>query len=372
MLQTLLLTLSLALFFMPQQAPETAAKFSRAVELQQQGKLKEAADEYRAVLKLKPDYAEAHANLGAVLARLGNYDEAMTSYQKALQINPGLTPIWLNLGILHYRASQFVKTVETLEKFLASQPGHVQARQLSGLALLELGRDEQAIAALEPTLEASGQDAAVLYSLGLAYLRMRRPEVRSMIGQLAAFPAGRAASQLLEGQTLLANFEFEKAIAELSEARKLNPDLPRLHYSLGLSYFKLGRNQEAIAAFEQELRRRPQDFASLYYLANLHEAGGNLDQAHQYLDAALKLDAGSPEANALLGKILFKQNRAAEALKPLELAVAKDATDADKRYLLARVYQQLGRREDAAREFAEVQRLKAEQLKKDRANTPKP
>jgi Flp pilus assembly protein TadD len=56
----------------------------------------------------------------------------------------------------------------------------------------------------------------------------------------------------------------------------------------------------------------------------------------------------------------------------LELAASKKPNDHELRYTLARVYQQLGRKEDAAREFAEVQRLKAEQLKKDRANTPRP
>ena len=66
------------------------------------------------------------------------------------------------------------------------------------------------------------------------------------------------------------------------------------------------------------------------------------------------------------------QGKAADAVKPLEAAVAKTPDDPERRYWLARVYQQLGRKEDAAREFAEVQRLKAEQLKKDRANTPKP
>ena len=53
-------------------------------------------------------------------------------------------------------------------------------------------------------------------------------------------------------------------------------------------------------------------------------------------------------------------------------ANARDPDDPDNRYLLARVYQRLGRGEEAAREFAEVQRLKARQLEGDRARTPRP
>ena len=79
-----------------------------------------------------------------------------------------------------------------------------------------------------------------------------------------------------------------------------------------------------------------------------------------------------PRSLPTVGKILVKQNKPAEAVNPLETAIAKDSTDPEKRYLLARVYQQLGRRADAAREFAAVQKLKAEKLKKDREQTPKP
>jgi len=59
-------------------------------------------------------------------------------------------------------------------------------------------------------------------------------------------------------------------------------------------------------------------------------------------------------------------------VKPLEAAVAKDPEDGEKRYQLARVYLQLGRREEAAREFAESQQLKARQLQRDRERIPKP
>lgn len=369
--QTLILLLAvLSLCF--QQASDATARFNRGYELQQQDKLSEAAAEYRAALKLNPDYVEAQANLGVVLARLGNYEEAITAYESALRLAPQLTPILLNLGIAHFRANRFEKAAEIMEKFLSVRPDSLQARQLLGLSLVELGRDAEAIPQLEATLKSVPRDAAVLYALGLAYLRAGKPGLRSTLERLADFPAGLPALHLLQGQAMLGNQEYEQALEELNEAARLNRDLPRVHYSLGLAYLKLNRNREAIASFEEELRRKPQDFSTLYYLAFLQEAEGNLDAARQRLDVALKLEPQSTEANALLGKILVKQGRDAEALGPLERAVAKDPSDPIKRYLLARLYRQLGRQADANREFAEVQRLKAEQLKNDRARTPKP
>ena len=200
----------------------------------------------------------------------------------------------------------------------------------------------------------------------------RKPGFRATLERLASFPDGRPTLHLLQGLAFLRDQEFEKAVEELQSAAKLNPDLPRVHFSLGLAHFKLGQNKEAIAALENAANRGSQDFPTFYYLAEALADDGSLDAARQRLDAAIKLDPNSPEANGLLGKILFKQGRAVEAVKPLELAVARLPGDQERRYLLARVYQQLGRREDAAREFAEVQKLKAKQLEEDRKKISKP
>jgi Flp pilus assembly protein TadD len=189
---------------------------------------------------------------------------------------------------------------------------------------------------------------------------------------MAGFPEGIPTSHLLRGQSLIATREYDRAIEELRKAAALNPDLPRLQYSLGLAYEELKSNKEALAAFQEELKRSPQDFMTLYYLAYLNEAEDNLDAARRYLDSAMKLAPESPEGNALQGRLLFKQGKASEAVKPLEFAVSKKPADHELRYVLARVYRQLGRKEDAAREFAEVQRLKAEQVKRERDSIRKP
>lgn len=366
----------LTLFFVfalpAQQTNELVAQFNRAVALQQQGNFDEAAAAYRALLQRKPDYIEAQANLGVVLARLGKYDEAIQAYEAAYKLAPQMTPILLNLGIAYYRAGQFAKAVEVFSRFLARQPNTTQARQLYGLSLAALGKDGEALQQLEPMLDAAPPDPAVLYTLGLIYLRAGKPGFRATLERLAAFPAGLPALHLLQGQAFLRDQEFEQALEELKAAEKLNPALPRLYYALGLAHQQLGHYKDASAAFAVEASRSPQDASPLYYLAFVLEADGNAEAAEPHVRDALKLNPQNPEANALLGKILVKQNKSAEALQPLETAVQQDATDPEKRYLLARAYQQLGRREDAAREFAAVQKLKAEKLTKDRERTPKP
>jgi tetratricopeptide (TPR) repeat protein len=346
------------------QGEETAEKFNRALQLQSVGSLKEAAAEYKRLIAIAPQMAEAHANLGVVLANLGQYEEAVMAYQAAIRLAPSLKPVELNLGIAHYRAGQFDQAVGVLDGYLRSLPGSLQARQLLGLSLVELGRDEEAAAHLEEALRQEPGDAAVLYSLGLAYIRLRRPEISELSSKLSALPAGKPASHLLQGQSFLASQEHERAIQELAEAARLNADLPRLHYCLGLAHMKLGNHEQAILAFRQELLRTPLDFSTHYYLAYTCESAGDIEAARRHLADALQLESESAEANALLGKILIGENKPLEALPILEFAVSKDPTDPNKRYLLARVYQRLGRRQDAERELAEVQRLKNDQLQR--------
>ncbi len=353
------------IFGQDHQASELSSQFTQAVSLQQQGKFQEAATEYKKILTRKPDYVEAQANLGVVLARLGKNEEAISAYETALNLAPQLTQIWLNVGILHYRVSQFEKAINAFDKFLAAHPNHVQARQLLGLSLVEIGYNTAAIEQLEPTLTAAPNDAAVLYSLGLAYLRTNKP-TKIIIEQLNSFPAGVASSHQLAGLAKLAKFEFESAIAELKQAQKLNPDLLRLNYSLGLCYYKLGLNKDGLAAFEAEYKTNPKDFTTLYYLALLNDAEGNIEPAKKFVDEALAMQVSSIEAIALLGKILASQGRNEEAAVAIEKAIANDPKDSMKHYLLGKIYKELGRREDSNREFNESRRLKAEEAKTDR------
>ena len=54
------------------------------------GKLQEAELSYRKAIEIKPDFAEAHSNLGIILKDLGKLQEAELSTRKAIELNPNL------------------------------------------------------------------------------------------------------------------------------------------------------------------------------------------------------------------------------------------------------------------------------------------
>ncbi|MCK4427401.1 MAG: tetratricopeptide repeat protein, partial [candidate division Zixibacteria bacterium] len=51
-------------------------------------------------LRINPDHAGAHYNLGNLLSELKRYDEAEKEYKEALDINPDFAEAHNNLGVL--------------------------------------------------------------------------------------------------------------------------------------------------------------------------------------------------------------------------------------------------------------------------------
>ena len=54
----------------------------------ERGQLKEALDNYRHAVKLKPDFIDGYINLAAALVAAGDLEGAVQAYATALQYNP--------------------------------------------------------------------------------------------------------------------------------------------------------------------------------------------------------------------------------------------------------------------------------------------
>jgi Flp pilus assembly protein TadD len=52
------------------------------------------------VIGIKPDFAEAHSNLGNVLKDQGKLDEAVAAYRQAIRLKPSYAEVHANLAHL--------------------------------------------------------------------------------------------------------------------------------------------------------------------------------------------------------------------------------------------------------------------------------
>jgi tetratricopeptide (TPR) repeat protein len=165
------------------------------------------------------------------------------------------------------------------------------------------------------------------------------------------------------------NFEKQgdlaKAIAEYRILLQRTPDKPGIHFRVGGLIMSLPPTEtsaaEARKEFAQELKINPQNAAAEYYLGELARQQDQLPEAIRHFERSTSLYPDFAEAYGGLGRSLLDSGKAADAVTPLETAVKLAPENPTIHLALATAYQRLGRKEDAAREFA-LQKSTAEKL----------
>jgi len=332
-----------------------------AIQKQQAGDLEGAVTEYRQFLKIHPEATAIHTNLGAALAGLGRFEEAIPEYRAALKQSPGFTQARLNLAIAYYKMGRISDAATQLARVHAQDPKNHQAVLLLGDCYLRMGQNQDVIRLLQPEQKKSPDDLAVVYMLGIALLRNKqRDEGAAMINRILRNGES-AETHLLLGMSRFEAMEYPEAIADLTKAAEIDPNLPDVYSYLGQAQMASGDMQAAREAFEKELTHNPNDFESNVRLAVLLKQDGNYERARQLLDRALLVRPKDPGALYQVGATYLAAGDMNRALSALEALVKEYPKFLEPHVSLAQVYYRLKRKEDGDREREIVQKLKAEQ-----------
>ena len=138
------------------------------MRLKDQGKLDEAVACYRRALELKPDYAEAHNNLGNALKDQGKLDEAVACYRRALELKPDFAEAHNNLGIALKDQGKLDEAVACYRRALELKPDFAEAHNNLGNALKDQGKLDEAVACYRRALELKPDFAEAHNNLGNA------------------------------------------------------------------------------------------------------------------------------------------------------------------------------------------------------------
>lgn len=100
---------------------------------------------YKRALMLKPDFAEAHINLGSVYFITGRYNEAIEAYNNALQHSQENVAAVLNkVGTSYLMLGDYSKAIETYKQVLSLKSDGSKTRFSLGLAYFMNGNNEEA------------------------------------------------------------------------------------------------------------------------------------------------------------------------------------------------------------------------------------
>ena len=328
------------------------------------GDLARAEQNFRQYLKNNPASAEAFSNLGAISARREQFPEAIAFYSKALQADPKLIPVHFNMAVALGRLKEYVKAAGHLRIFLKSYPREPRAHQLLGLCLTESGDLRGALPELEASYALNPKDPSILYSL--AYANARAGDVDRAAELLRKSETDPAQAKLIEGLIQYRRGRFTEAKALFQAVLALNPNTVPAMTALGRLELLDRNDAEAIRLLDQALRANPSDAETTYQLGVLYDRTGKTDEGITLLRRAITLRANYPDPHYHLGRIAVDRKDYKTALAELELARRLLPNQEAIRLLLGRTYQAAGRAAEAKAEFAEVRRLKAAVIERDR------
>ena len=121
------------------------AHFAHGNSLETAGDLSGARRAYERALALRPDFAEAGINLGALYVGEGRLEEAAAAFQKALKADPDRVEAMNNLGLIYREWGRLEEARELYLKVLERRPNLAQAHFNLALVYRGLRLKEKAI-----------------------------------------------------------------------------------------------------------------------------------------------------------------------------------------------------------------------------------
>ncbi len=312
------------------------------------GDLPRAEQLFQQYLSEHPNSAEALSNLAAVHARREQFAEAVALYEKALKADPGLTPVHFNIAVSLGRLNRFAEAAQHLRIFLESYPNDLR----------------DALVQLERSYKENPKDPSIIYAL--AYANARAGNVDRAAGLLRSSESNPAQAKLVQGLIEYRRGRFTEAKALFEEVLRMSPDVAPAIAALGRLELLAHNDSQAIRLLERAVALNPSDAESFYQLGVLYDRNGRTGEGVKMLRRAIALRANYADPHYQLGRIALDHQDYKTALAELEEARRILPDQEAIRLALGRAYQALGRTADAKAEFAEVRRLKAAVIERDR------
>jgi type IV pilus assembly protein PilF len=316
-------------------------------------RLEEAAEEFRAALKLDPNLLlRARFPLATALFELHRPAQARREFETVRREVGDHPNVMYYLGRLDLTEGKFDDAVDKLTE-AAAKPPFPDTDYYLAYAYLKRGDTASAEKWFREASELNPQDSRAEYQLGRLYrnsgrqdeaqkafalseeVRQREDEnsrldidCNQKVAEGSVEAAHSACEQLFDPNdpeklatlgTIYGQHGFyEEAVKPLLRAAELSPNSPQMQYNLALDYFRLKRYQEARVPLAKAVIRWPDLF----------------------------------ELNALYGAVLYRLNERQAAYSVLRHAHVLNPQETESRDLLYRVSMLLAQQSLAAKQFA--------------------
>jgi len=326
------------------------------------------------------------------------YPDAERAFEKLRSLEPDVPEIYANLGLIYFQEKKFEQAVSTLRHALKVKPALPKLDTLLAMSLSELGEYQEALPGLEKGFHRSPDPAikrmcglqleraytwlhengkAVEIALDLDRLYPNDPEVLYHNAKIFGNSAFLSVQKLAKiapnsvwrheaaGEAYESQGSNVQAIDQYQRVIAIDPNRPGVHYRLGRTWLARSRDdsstddrKQAMKEFEKELELDSSNANAAYELGDMYRSSGQLNEAKDAFELALKSHPDFEEAHLGLASVLMSLRQPALALPHVQKAIALNHDDAVSWYRLARAEKALGHTAEAEKADAEFQRLR--------------
>jgi tetratricopeptide (TPR) repeat protein len=333
------------------------------------GKTELAGEQFKKALALEPASYDANHNLGEFYIQTGKLPEALPLLGRAYQINPGAYDNAYDLALADFTVGK-LEDARTVVQALLKQKNSGELHNLLGQIdekdgkFVAAANDYEAAAHVDPSEEN-------LFAWGSEMLLHRTYEPAIAIFQKASEMYPKSPRILIGlGLALYSRGIYDKAVQALIAAADLNPKDLRCYLFLSKAYNSSPlQADEVVDRFKRYAELEPQNALAQYYYAlslwkgkRVGSSTVDFTQVETLLKKSIALNDSMADAHLQLGNLYADQHEYAKSIPQYQRALELDPNLSDAHYRLGTDLVHVGQKENAQKEFAVYQRLRAEHL----------
>jgi tetratricopeptide (TPR) repeat protein/SAM-dependent methyltransferase len=263
------------------------------VALQQRGNAKAAADYIGRAVALNPQASVFHANLAAAHKSLGELQEAKNCLEEAVRLDPEFTDAHYNLGTVLKDLDIPDEAANALQRALQLNPAHADAHNNLGIVHAAGGRWNEAVACYRAAVRLRPEHAEAWNNLGLALsMTVDRKEAPACFER-----AVQLRPDYVQARVNLGNWYREEGDPVAAErvyrdALPWQPHDTTVHNNLGISLKEQGRFHDSLACFSRVLEFDPEHVEAHVNRGFLHGLFGDLPKCWE--DSEWRFRAAPP------------------------------------------------------------------------------
>lgn len=343
-----------------------------------------AARAFAAAATSDPKAPEPQLGLAEIALLQGKPDKARELLERALTANPGESKVRHAIARLRIAERDFVGAEEDFRKLITEQPQnallqldladlyatsmqrpaaaadayraaiaiapkHAGAHHGLGVSLGQVGKVDEAVAALEKAAALAPDNPLPVQALGKLYQHQNHSaKALSAYDRALASQPDFVPALIGKGDIYLGERNFDAALAEYDKAVSVAPEFDEVLLKRAMTLQALERTTEARAAYLAALGRNPKlgiAYNNLAWLASIEKK--DLDKAESWARKAVDLAPQVAAFQDTLGWVLHLRGKTTDAHRVLTKAAAMEPRSTDTYVRLGQICEALGKVDEA-------------------------